>query len=133
MSPFHTDLLREAKAGLQQAYAPYSDFHVGAAIRTPSGRTFTGCNIENSSFGATVCAERVAIFKALSEGERSFDAIAIVSKENPRILPCGICRQVLWELAGDIDIVVGDASSVEVLKLSSLYPQPFKINNGDLS
>ncbi|MCC6272847.1 MAG: cytidine deaminase, partial [Deltaproteobacteria bacterium] len=111
---------------MERAYAPYSGYHVGAALRTLDGKVYSGCNIENSSFGATVCAERVAVFKAVSEGEGGFAAIAVVSRDDPRVLPCGICRQVLWELAGDIDVVVGRASSVEVLKLSSLYPDPFK-------
>lgn len=122
----HLELLRAAQEAMERAYAPYSGFHVGAALKTREGRIYGGCNVENSSFGATVCAERVAAFKAVSEGESSFEAIAIVSRDDPRVLPCGMCRQVLWELAGDIDVIVGDASSVEVLKLSSLYPEPFK-------
>jgi len=126
MNQSYPDLLREAEQGMARAYAPYSNFPVGAALRGRSGKVYTGCNIENGSFGATVCAERVAIFKAVSEGETAFEAIAIVAAKDPRVLPCGICRQVLWELAGDIDIVIGGVSSVEVLKLSSLYPQPFK-------
>lgn len=126
MNPNYPDLLREAEEGMAKAYAPYSNFRVGAAVLARSGKVYRGCNIENGSFGATVCAERVAIFKAASEGEAAITAIAIVSANDPRILPCGICRQVLWELAGDLDIVIGGASSVEVLKLSSLYPQPFK-------
>jgi len=124
--PEHLELSRAAETAMERAYAPYSGYHVGAALRTLDGKVYSGCNIENSSFGATVCAERVAAFKAVSEGEGGFAAIAVVSRDDPRILPCGICRQVLWELAGDIDVVVGRASSVEVLKLSSLYPDPFK-------
>ncbi len=124
--PEHLELSRAAETAMERAYAPYSGYHVGAALRTLDGKIYSGCNIENSSFGATVCAERVAAFKAVSEGEGGFAAIAVVSRDDPRILPCGICRQVLWELAGDVDVVVGRASSVEVLKLSSLYPDPFK-------
>jgi cytidine deaminase len=125
MNPAYPELLKAAERALDRAYAPYSGFHVGAALRTRDGKVYPGCNIENSSFGATVCAERVAIFKAVSEGEGSFEAIALVSRDDPRVLPCGICRQVLWELAGDLDVVIGGISSVEVLKLSSLYAQPF--------
>lgn len=124
--PEHLELSQAAEAAMERAYAPYSGYHVGAALRTRDGKIYSGCNIENSSFGATVCAERVAVFKAVSEGEGGFAAIAVVSRDDPRVLPCGICRQVLWELAGDVDVVVGRASSVEVLKLSSLYPDPFK-------
>lgn len=124
--PEHLELSRAAEAAMERAYAPYSGYHVGAALKTRDGKIYSGCNIENSSFGATVCAERVAVFKAVSEGEGGFAAIAVVSRDDPRVLPCGICRQVLWELAGDVDVVVGRASSVEVLKLSSLYPDPFK-------
>lgn len=111
---------------MAHAYAPYSGFHVGAALRTRGGKVFLGCNVENSSFGAAICAERVAVYKAVSEGEGGFEAIAVVSRDDPRVMPCGICRQVLWELAGDIDVVIGGVSSVEVRKLSSLYPDPFQ-------
>ena len=122
----HATLLQVAEQAMERAYAPYSGFHVGAALKARGGKVYGGCNIENSSFGATVCAERVAVFKAISEGEANFEAIALVSRDDPRVLPCGMCRQVLWELAGDIDVVIGGASSIEVLKLSSLYPDPFK-------
>ncbi len=126
MKPDYAALLQEAKSACRNSHAPYSNFHVGAALLTKAGKTVLGTNIENSSFGASVCAERVAVFKAYSEGQREFSAIAVVSGESARVLPCGICRQVLWELAGDIEVVVGDVSSVEVLKLSSLYPEPFQ-------
>jgi len=126
MKPDYSKLLEQASLAYQNSYAPYSHFRVGAALLTQEGKVLRGCNVENSSFGAAVCAERVAIFKAYSEGERNFSAIAVSSSESGRVLPCGICRQVLWELAGDIDVIVGSVSSVEVLKLSSLYPEPFQ-------
>ncbi|MFO1462274.1 MAG: cytidine deaminase [bacterium] len=126
MNPAYLDLLKAAEGAMAHAYAPYSGFHVGAALRTRGGKVFLGCNVENSSFGAAICAERVAVYKAVSEGEGGFEAIAVVSRDDPRVMPCGICRQVLWELAGDIDVVIGGVSSVEVRKLSSLYPDPFQ-------
>lgn len=115
-----------ASEALDRAYAPYSSYHVGAAILTRNGKIYTGCNVENASFGASICAERVAIFKAISEGESEFAALAITAQEDPDVVPCGICRQVLWELAGDIDLLLGSGDSAKVVKLSALYPEPFK-------
>ena len=120
------ELRDRAAEALQKAYAPYSSFHVGAALLTRNGKIYSGCNVENASFGASVCAERVAIFKAVSEGEAEFAALAITAQEDPDVVPCGICRQVLWELAGDIDLLLGSGDSAKTIKLSSLYPEPFK-------
>ncbi|HKX12018.1 MAG TPA: cytidine deaminase [bacterium] len=120
------ELRDRAAEALQKAYAPYSSFHVGAALLTRNGKIYSGCNVENASFGASVCAERVAIFKAVSEGEAEFAALAITAQEDPEVVPCGICRQVLWELAGDIDLLLGSGDSAKTVKLSSLYPEPFK-------
>lgn len=120
------ELRDRAAEALQKAYAPYSSFHVGAALLTRNGKIYSGCNVENASFGASVCAERVAIFKAVSEGEAEFAALAITAQEDPDVVPCGICRQVLWELAGDIDLLLGSGDSAKTVKLSSLYPEPFK-------
>lgn len=91
------ELINSAKKAMENAYVPYSKFQVGAALLTKDGKVYTGCNIENSSYGATNCAERTAIFKAVSEGEREFEAIAIVSSSNDVTYPCGICRQVMAE------------------------------------
>lgn len=97
-------LLKKAHEAMELAYAPYSGFRVGAALLTQSGKIFTGCNVENASFGATCCAERTAVYKAISEGERSFRAIAVVSSGERPTAPCGICRQVLSEFSDDMAV-----------------------------
>ncbi len=99
------ELLEKAEEAMRYAYAPYSDFKVGAALLCTDGEVFTGCNVENSSYGASNCAERTAIFKAVSEGKRSFDSIAIVSSGGDETFPCGICRQVMGEFSPDIRII----------------------------
>jgi cytidine deaminase len=99
-----TSLLQEARAVRDVAYAPYSRFAVGAALRGRSGRVFTGCNVENLSFGLTSCAERNAVFAAVASGEREFEAIAIIADSKSPVTPCGACRQVLAEFAPDLPI-----------------------------
>ena len=119
-------LVAAAKAARDNAHAPYSNFRVGAALRAKSGRVYGGCNVENSTYGLTLCAERVAIFKAISEGERGFDAIAVVTHTDVLTPPCGACRQIIWEFCGDIEIILSNtAGKVEVLRASSLFPRPF--------
>ena len=120
-----TDLLRAAEGAMEHAYAPYSGFRVGAALRTVSGRVFTGCNVENASYGATVCAERAAVCKAVSEGERAFTAVAVVSSSGKPTPPCGICRQVLAEFSDDMRVALMDAASgkVTVYRLGELFPE----------
>lgn len=118
-------LVREAKAASQKAYAPYSQYQVGAALLTKSGKIITGANVEISSYSLTMCAERVAIFKATSAGERQFIALAVAAKPGKKPWPCGACRQVLWELAGDIDILVAQGGKTIKKKLSELIPNPF--------
>lgn len=109
-------LIKLAEKAKESAYAPYSGFKVGAAVLTSDGKIFTGCNIENSSYGATVCAERVAIFKAVSEGYREFSKIAVTA------MPCGMCRQALAEFCGeDFEIIVGK----EIYKLGDILPEAF--------
>ncbi len=118
-------LLEMARKARENAYAPYSDFKVGAALLTESGEIFTGCNVENSSYGLSVCAERVALFKAVSEGYRKFKALAVVADTERPVPPCGACRQVLWEF-GDIDIIMSNLKGdVKVMKLSELLPEGF--------
>jgi cytidine deaminase len=118
-----TALAREARA---QARAPYSRFAVGAALRTRTGEIVTGCNIENASFGLSVCAERVAIWKAVSEGLTDFEAIVIVSAARGPTPPCGACRQVLWECCGDIAVrMVNLRGRSRTVRLRTLLPQPF--------
>lgn len=121
-----SDLIEAATRARDRAIAPYSGFKVGAAIEAAEGRVFTGCNIENASFGLTVCAERVALWKALSEGEREFTGIAVISDADTPATPCGACRQVLWEYCGDIPVTLQTVSGVRhTVRLSELLPQPF--------
>jgi len=123
-------LILAAIKAKENSYSPYSKLSVGAAILTKSGKIFTGCNIENSSFSLTICAERTAIFKAISEGSKKFSAIAIVSDLDDPIPPCGACRQVLFDLAGNIDVILlGKSGKKAVIKkLSSFLPMPFTDN-----
>src|SRR2546426_8305205 len=119
-------LISAAKQARENAHAPYSNFRVGAALRAESGRIFGGCNVENSTYGLTVCAERVAIFKAMSEGERGFDAIAVVTDADTLTPPCGACRQLLWEFCGDAEVILANLKGKqEVHRMSALFPKPF--------
>jgi cytidine deaminase len=118
-------LLKEARDALKMAIAPYSRFRVGVAIVTKRGRIYRGCNIENPSLMLSVCAEQVALTKALSEGERRFDAIAIASDKGRYCYPCGSCRQVLWEFAGDIDVFLIGKDGIKRYRVSELLPYPF--------
>ncbi len=117
------DLLKQAKEAYRYAYAPYSRFKVGAALLTKDGRVYTGCNIENSAFGATMCAERVAFSKAISDGVTDFKAIAIVSDKGKPCPPCGECRQVMSEFCEDDFMIV---TQDNVYPLSRLLPESFK-------
>ena len=101
-------LISAARQARENAHAPYSNFRVGAALRATSGRIFGGCNVENATYGLTVCAERVAIFKAISEGERGFDAIAVVTDTDTLTPPCGACRQLIWEFCGDVPVILAN-------------------------
>jgi len=117
------DAAREAR---ERAIAPYSKFKVGAALLARDGRVFTGCNVENASYGLTVCAERVAIFKALSEGKHSFTRIAVVADTASPTPPCGACRQIIWEFCGDIPVVLANLADVKAtLQMKDLLPWPF--------
>jgi len=123
MSP---DLIEAATRARQNAVASFSGFKVGAAIQTPAGRIFSGCNIENASLGLTVCAERVALWKAISEGEREFTTIGVISDAEPPATPCGACRQLLWEYCGNIPVVLASVlGSSRSVPLAELLPQPF--------
>ena len=124
------ELVLVARRAQQFAHAPHSNFRVGAALLAKSGRIFTGCNIENSSYSLTNCAERTAIFKAVSEGVREFSAIAIAADGQDYITPCGACRQVLIDLAGNIEIVmVNGKNKTKVSSLNSLIPLAFTSQN----
>ena len=119
-------LVDMAKKAREYAYAPYSKFKVGAALLTKSGKVFTGCNVENSSFGASMCAERVAVFKAVSEGEREFEAIAVVTDTVNPAMPCGMCRQVLSEFSLDIKIYAANLDGkIKSTTLRELLPFAF--------
>jgi cytidine deaminase len=122
-----TDLLATAAlAARENAHAPYSHFRVGAALEDSSGRVHTGCNIENASYGLTLCAERVAVFKAMSEGARSLRRIAIAADTDTLTPPCGACRQILWEFGGDLEVLlVNPRGKSEALRLKDLFPRPF--------
>ncbi|HYK63077.1 MAG TPA: cytidine deaminase [Bryobacteraceae bacterium] len=120
------DLIQAALAARERAHAPYSKFRVGAALEDSAGRHHTGCNIENATYGLTICAERVAVFKAISEGARDFRRIAIAADTEQLTPPCGACRQILWEFCGDIEIVLANPQGkVETLRLKDLFPRAF--------
>jgi len=121
------ELIKQAEKARDFSYAPYSKFSVGAAISTKTGKIYTGCNIENSSFGLSICAERVALFKAVSAGERKFLKLALVGPGNPQIFPCGACRQVLFEFAPDLMIVTIDNGTVNCFPLRELLPEGFRL------
>lgn len=122
------ELYRQAKAVLNRAYAPYSGFRVGAALLTKEGRVFTGVNVENSSYGATICAERVAVGKAISDGFREFEAIAVASSEG-KAWPCGICRQFLYEFNTNLRVITGiDAEHLEYCTLKELLACGFRLS-----
>lgn len=119
-------LLAAALAARRHAVAPYSKFQVGAAIEDSAGRIHTGCNVENATYGLTVCAERVAVFKALSEGVRQFRRVAVAADTDSLTPPCGACRQILWEFCGDVEIVlVNPRGKTETYQMRDLFPKPF--------
>jgi len=119
-------LVEAALAARDNAYAPFSKFKVGAAIEDETGRIFTGCNIENATYGLTICAERVAVFKAISEGARKFKRIAVAADTEVLTPPCGACRQILWEFCGDVELaLVNLQDKTETFRLKELFPRPF--------
>lgn len=120
------NLVHAARIARERAMAAFSEFKVGAALETADGRVITGCNIENSTYGLTMCAERVAIFKAVSEGHKSFTRIAVVADTSQPTSPCGACRQILWEFAGNIEVILADLENVKTTHhLKDLLPHPF--------
>ena len=123
-------LLNIASKARDNAYAPYSNFKVGAAVLAKKGKVYTGCNIENATYGATCCAEQTAIFKAVSEGEREFEAIAVQGDNEGETMPCGICRQVMAEFSPNIQIILEDAQGhIQCYPLKELLPHAFYLNN----
>lgn len=125
-------LIDMALKAMENAYAPYSGFKVGAALLCSDKKVYTGCNIENSSYGASNCAERTAIFKAVSEGEREFEKIAIVSSSGDFTFPCGICRQVLSEFMYDKTVVIfSEKDGISEFKVKDLLPEAFRLQRGN--
>ena len=121
-----SDLVDEARKARENAVAPFSKFKVGAALRTAEGKVYRGCNVENCTYGLTVCAERVALLTALAAGERKFTAVAVVTQSEEPSTPCGPCRQLMWEYCGDIDVTLANLTGRRVeYKLSTLFPHPF--------
>jgi cytidine deaminase len=119
-------LASAALAARENAHAPYSHFRVGAALEDASGHLHTGCNVENATYGLTLCAERVAVFKAISEGARQFRRIAIAADTDVLTPPCGACRQILWEFCGDIEIMLlNPRGKSETIQLKVLFPRAF--------
>ena len=126
MSASELELVTAAREARLRAIAPYSKFKVGAALRLASGEIVTGCNVENASYGLTMCAERVALLKALSDGHRDFTMIAVVADTSDPTPPCGPCRQLLWEYCGDIPVVLANLDSIKAHHtLKELLPYPF--------
>lgn len=119
------DLLAAAVKARDRAYAPYSHFAVGAALLTPDGRVFTGANAENASLGLSMCAERVAIYHALSEGAQRFEAVGVAGPDGVLAMPCGACRQVLHEFGPGMQVVFDGGSGLRVVALTSLLPEAF--------
>lgn len=126
----YKELMNKAKEASKSSYSPFSRFAVGAAVFASSGKIYKGCNVENSSFGLTICAERCAIFKAVSEGERELLAVAIYSPNTDSCYPCGACRQVMYEFQPDdyeLDVITENTGELEIKKLSYFLPNGFRI------
>jgi cytidine deaminase len=120
------ELIARAVIVRENACAGYSHYKVGAALLASSGKVYTGCNVENSTYGLTVCAERVALWKALSEGERKFTQIVVVTSGESPASPCGACRQLLWEYCDDIEVILANLQGLrKTLRLSDIFPRPF--------
>jgi cytidine deaminase len=126
MSNTLEELIEVAKKVREKAFAPYSNFKVGSAVATTDGKVFTGCNIESASYGLTVCAERVAIWKAVSEGEKDFEEIVVVVDTEKLTPPCGTCRQIIWEFCGDVPVTMANLhGDVETVSMKDLLPRAF--------
>jgi cytidine deaminase len=125
------ELMKQATGAMRNAYTPYSGLRVGAALETGDGTVYTGANIENSSYGLSICAERVALFKAVSEGKTGFKRMALASDGTATIVPCGACLQVLAELSPDLQVITKDADgNIQEKALDSYLPEAFKIFEG---
>jgi cytidine deaminase len=126
------ELITEATKARENAVAPFSKYKVGAALMTKGGKVYRGCNVENCTYGLTVCAERVALLTALAAGEREFTAIAVVTQSDEPGTPCGPCRQLMWEFCGNIDVTIANLAGVRIeYKLATLFPHPFSFRFGE--
>jgi cytidine deaminase len=124
--PEAVDLVAAARRARENAYARFSNFKVGAALQTADGSVVTGCNVENATYGLTICAERVAMFKAISDGHRAFTRIAIVADTPTLTPPCGACRQILWEFGGNLEVILANLDAHQTTySLEALLPLPF--------
>jgi cytidine deaminase len=124
--PDRDRLVAAARAARENAVARFSGFKVGAALETADGTIITGCNVENATYGLTVCAERVAMFKALSEGHRAFRSVAVVADTADPTPPCGACRQILWEFGGDLEVFLANLTEHKgTFRMKDLLPLPF--------
>jgi cytidine deaminase len=126
MKHSNDELIAAAAEVREKAYAPYSNFKVGAAVETDEGNIYTGCNVESASYGLTVCAERVAIWKGISRGEKRFGRIAVVVDTEELTPPCGVCRQIIWEFCGDVPVILSNLhGKSETVQMSELLPRAF--------
>ena len=120
------ELIDAATAVRENAYAPFSNFRVGAALETDDGEVISGCNVESASYALTVCAERVAIWKAISQGKRKIKHIAVVADTEELTPPCGVCRQIIWEFGGDIPVILANLKGkTETVQMKELLPRAF--------
>jgi cytidine deaminase len=128
MSVSDEELITRARLAQKNAYAPFSQFKVGAALLTEEGQIYSGCNVENSTYGATNCAERTAVFTAVCNGARSFKKIVVVTDSDSPVMPCGICRNVLFEFSPEMEVItVGASGETERVQLSTLFPKGFRL------
>jgi cytidine deaminase len=126
MSHTNEELVSAAKQARENSYAPYSEFRVGAAIEMEDGEIYTGCNVESASYGLTVCAERVAIWKAISEGKHKVRNIAVVADTKELTPPCGVCRQIIWEFGGNVPVTLANLNGGrETVDMKDLLPRAF--------
>lgn len=124
--PGSENLVESAINARERAYAPFSNFRVGAAVETDEGDVYIGCNVESASYGLTVCAERVAIWKAVSEGKKNFKRIAVVADTEELTPPCGVCRQIIWEFCGDVPVTFANLKGkTETVQMKELLPRAF--------
>ena len=128
MSEPDDDLVEAARLVREHAYAPYSSFRVGAAIRADNGQVFTGCNVENASYGATICAERSAILAMVAAGQQRISAVAVFTDADTLAMPCGLCRQVISEFQRDAQVIVANPRERRSLQFSALFPEPFVLD-----